>query len=44
MSNQAILCLQCRDITSGRIGTLAHWIFSRESLTEFVEQAQEELE
>ena len=31
------------DDRAGRIGTLAHWIFSRESLTEFVEQAQEEL-
>ena len=31
------------DDRAGRIGTLAHWIFSRESLTEFVEQAQEKL-
>ena len=31
------------DERSSSINTLAHWIFSRESLITFVEQAQEEL-
>ena len=31
------------DERAGEIGTLANWIFSREALMGFVEQAQEEL-
>lgn len=31
------------DERAGKIATLAHWIFSRESLAEFVEQARKEL-
>ena len=31
------------DERASKIGTLAHWIFSREALTEFVEQVQKEL-